>query len=281
MSDKGKTAKLTHGSNVMIVNDSKITLEAPVKVIGGRTMIPLRAFTENVIDKKVFIDRGLIIISDSVFLNAETDKIMVDQIIGKIFDPQAIKPVIYPIPTPLAVPIPISKCIELFVDKFDNKLSMDQFIDKRFLAIDGTNAYGYFAKDKGRLRRTDNVYELPSGSPYAFGTYKTERDITGFSSTVFYTAPVYKTDYDLIFSVSSDNINFEKIKVKKSTIADTKSIHPGAYLIFSTENESPIPAGNKYLRIEWYNSFGKPDREPRWSPQIGDIEIYLDKNSKK
>lgn len=279
VSDKGKKAELKLRSNIMTVHDSKITLDVSVNIIGGRTLIPLRALAENVLDKKVFYDRALIVISDSVFLNVNTDKMLIDMIIGDLFDANAIKPVVFPIPTPIPKPIPISKATEKFVETFTNDTSLPQFISKRYVCIDGLGAYTWLANDRGRLRRTDNAYQLTIGSPYANGIYKTERDITGFKATVFYTAPGYNPEYDMLFYVSSDNVNFKQVQVKKIPVVDTKSYHPGAYLIFTTENESPIPTGNRYLKIEWFNSFGKPDREPRWSPQVGDIEVYLNKSS--
>jgi len=81
--------KFTIGSNEMIVNDEKRPIDKDndkiiAKTENDRTLIPVRALLE-AIGKKVFYDRGLIVISDKENIyNAETDKAILDGIIAKL-----------------------------------------------------------------------------------------------------------------------------------------------------------------------------------------------------
>jgi len=62
---KDKVIKITARSSKMIVNGNEIVLDVPAEVIQNRLFIPLRKLVEEVLDKKVFYERGLIIISDN------------------------------------------------------------------------------------------------------------------------------------------------------------------------------------------------------------------------
>lgn len=78
-----KIVKLTLGSNRMYVNDKEVTLDVPAQSIGDRIYIPLRRLAEDALGKKVFFDRGLIIISDIENIFAPTsEKEWIDEIIS-------------------------------------------------------------------------------------------------------------------------------------------------------------------------------------------------------
>ena len=87
--NENSVVKFIVGSNEMIVNDEKRPIDAEndkiiAKTENDRTLIPVRALLE-AIGKKVFYDRGLIIISDNENIyNAETDKTVLDGIISKL-----------------------------------------------------------------------------------------------------------------------------------------------------------------------------------------------------
>lgn len=77
-----KIVKLTLGSNRMYVNDKEVTLDVPAQSIGDRIYIPLRRLAEDALGKKVFFDRGLIVISDIENIFAPTsEKEWIDEII--------------------------------------------------------------------------------------------------------------------------------------------------------------------------------------------------------
>jgi uncharacterized secreted protein with C-terminal beta-propeller domain len=84
MTFKGKILKLVLGSNKLQDKNTEYALEAPAEKINNRTYIPLRAVTE-AFGKKVFYDRGLIIISskDKIF-DTFKEKGLVDEVIAKV-----------------------------------------------------------------------------------------------------------------------------------------------------------------------------------------------------
>ena len=60
----GRTIKITASCNSMVVNGQKVDLDVPAESINGRLFIPIRKFVEEGLNKKVFFDSNLIIISD-------------------------------------------------------------------------------------------------------------------------------------------------------------------------------------------------------------------------
>lgn len=77
----GITAELQIGNGTMVINNNDVTLDASAEIINGRTFVPLRRLAEDVLGKKVFYDRGLIIISDTENI---FDKILEKEIIDEI-----------------------------------------------------------------------------------------------------------------------------------------------------------------------------------------------------
>ena len=79
-----KVVTITLNQNVIKINDEEITIDVPAQTFQDRTMLPLRAFVEQVMGMKVFWDdRGLIVISESEILNAEQDADVISQLIQK------------------------------------------------------------------------------------------------------------------------------------------------------------------------------------------------------
>ncbi len=80
----GKSYHFTQGSDKMAVGQSKLDLGAEVQSYKGRTFVPLDTFVE-ILGKKAFYDRGLIIISDeeNVFDPAK-DKELINDWIRKL-----------------------------------------------------------------------------------------------------------------------------------------------------------------------------------------------------
>ena len=76
------TALLKPGRNVMALNNNPVELDVPPEIIEGRTYLPLRRLVEDVLDKNIFYDRNVIIISekDKVF-DKDADKTIVDDLI--------------------------------------------------------------------------------------------------------------------------------------------------------------------------------------------------------
>ncbi|HEX9061980.1 MAG TPA: beta-propeller domain-containing protein, partial [Clostridia bacterium] len=81
---------LVLGSNEMKVGERRIKLDTEAKSVNGRTFIPLRAMVE-AIGKKVFYDRGLIVISDvENIYDANKDKEKLDGLIASINRPPVV-----------------------------------------------------------------------------------------------------------------------------------------------------------------------------------------------
>lgn len=81
---RDKTVELAIGSQEMKVNGTAVNLEVPAEIINERTFIPLRQLTE-ALGKKVFYDRGLIVISDrdNIF-DGEKEKLVIDEVIARV-----------------------------------------------------------------------------------------------------------------------------------------------------------------------------------------------------
>jgi len=81
---KGKKIKMVVGQKGLDINGKQIELEVAAKTMNSRTLVPFRAISE-ALGKKVFYDRGLIIISDKDNLfNPKTEKTILDGIISKV-----------------------------------------------------------------------------------------------------------------------------------------------------------------------------------------------------
>lgn len=79
-----KELKLVIGSKTMQVGKEKISLDAAPEISEGRTFLPLRSISE-ALGKKVFYDRGLIVISDNEnIFDTSTEKAIIDELISKV-----------------------------------------------------------------------------------------------------------------------------------------------------------------------------------------------------
>lgn len=79
-----KTIKFTANNNTMLIDNNKIELDVPAKILNGRMLVPLRALAENGLGKQVFYDKGLIVISDT---QKTMDDKKVNQLITKFNSP--------------------------------------------------------------------------------------------------------------------------------------------------------------------------------------------------
>lgn len=79
-----KQVQLKTGSSKMLLGTKEVNLEVSAEVQNGRMLVPLRALAE-AFGKKVFYDKGLIVISDTEkILNPESDKNEIDTLITKV-----------------------------------------------------------------------------------------------------------------------------------------------------------------------------------------------------
>ena len=81
---ENKELKLVVGNKTMQVGKEKVDLEVAPEIAEGRTFLPLRSIAE-ALGKKVFYDRGLIVISDyEAIFDTSGEKTMIDEVISKV-----------------------------------------------------------------------------------------------------------------------------------------------------------------------------------------------------
>lgn len=79
-----KTVQFTLGVPQMLINGREVTIECGPEIVNGRTFVPVRAISE-ALGKKVFYNRGLIVLSDKNNLfNPATEKTLIDTLIAKV-----------------------------------------------------------------------------------------------------------------------------------------------------------------------------------------------------
>ena len=79
---KNKVVKIVLDKAEIDIDGSITPIDVPAQSIEGRTMLPLRAFVETVMGKKIFWDsRGLIVITDTEMLTIEKDSKIIDKLI--------------------------------------------------------------------------------------------------------------------------------------------------------------------------------------------------------
>jgi len=76
--------KLVIGSKIMIADKEEVPLEVAPEIVEGRTFLPLRSIAE-ALGKKVFYDRGLIVISEKEYIfDITSEKEIIDEVIAKV-----------------------------------------------------------------------------------------------------------------------------------------------------------------------------------------------------
>lgn len=79
-----KSYKFTQGSDTMTAGNTKYSLGVAVQAMQGRTFVPLDKFVE-ILGKKAFYDRGLIIISNEMnVFDTDKDKALISEWIAKL-----------------------------------------------------------------------------------------------------------------------------------------------------------------------------------------------------
>lgn len=79
-----KTYRFQQGSNILTVGDARYELDIPVQTVKDKTFVPLGKFVE-ILGKKAFYDRGLIIISDTDnIVNPVSDKAVISELVAKL-----------------------------------------------------------------------------------------------------------------------------------------------------------------------------------------------------
>ncbi len=121
------------------------------------------------------------------------------------------------------------------------------------------------------------VKQDDSGSPLTseYIVYKMDADITGFSLDCLHVNGLGNGETDVKVYVSADKTDWTPVPVKASEQTFNEDIFINfdmAYWLMSTvSNQSSIPAGNRYIKIE-LTAFTKPD-SCTWNTVIDTVRI--------
>lgn len=230
----GKVLKLVIGDKTIQVGKEKVLLDVAPEINEGRTFLPLRGISEAV-GKKVFYDRGLIIISDDEdIFNPATEKSMIDKVISRVNN------------------LPVVGSIETLAKLMENSASSYDRLYRGGIMLEAQAAQ---ATDDGVGAPAASKSESNSG-----GAGEQQSDYSGTNLQVqgVDEADVVKTDGQYIYQVNND-----RIVVAKAYPADKMEIV--SVLDFTDDNFTPQEI---YLNGDFLVATGS------FYEKIGDIVPY-------
>ncbi|NLD46935.1 MAG: copper amine oxidase [Clostridiaceae bacterium] len=201
----GKIISLVVGGKTMKAGNKSIELDVAAQINDGRTYLPLRALAE-ALGKKVFYDRGLIVISDmdNIF-DAGKDKSMIDEVIAKVNN------------------LPVVGSYEELQKLFESKGAYNGYYDMdlafAFEQILTTNSIDNSGMERKSLEAAPSASKATDegSAAGASGDYSTTNiQVEGVDE-----ADVVKTDGDYIYQVNNNRIII--IKAYDSVSEDTYS----------------------------------------------------------
>ena len=156
----GKNVKLTSNDKTMLIDDKKIDMDEPAQIINDRMLVPLRALAENALDKEVFYDNGLIVISSS---KTSLDSKNVQDIIARFDDSQS------PFSYQVSEPVKGDMIAVIKTNYGDIKIRL--FYEDAPLAVENfvrLSQKGYY--DGLTFHRVINNFMIQGGDPNGNGT---------------------------------------------------------------------------------------------------------------
>ena len=208
-----KELKLVVGNKSMQVGKETVPLEVAPEIVEGRTFLPLRSIAE-ALGKKVFYDRGLIVISDSESIfNASTEKAIIDEVIEKVNN--------------LPVVGSLEVLEELMKNSRENDYGLHYMVDAVFAStMNESSAKLRGDSESADLAKNAIAYDIDSGSQ------QTDYSTTNIQVQGVDEADVVKTDGKYIYQVNND-----RIIVAKAYPADEMNIV--GIVDFSDNNFTP------------------------------------------
>lgn len=205
--------KLVIGNKSMQVGKETVPLEVAPEIVEGRTFLPLRSIAE-ALGKKVFYDRGLIVISDSESIfNASTEKAIIDEVIEKVNN--------------LPVVGSLEVLEELMKNSRENDYGLHYMVDAVFASTMNENIAKFRGdSESAELAKNAIAYDIDSGSQ------QTDYSTTNIQVQGVDEADVVKTDGKYIYQVNND-----RIIVAKAYPADEMNIV--GIVDFSDKNFTP------------------------------------------
>lgn len=245
---KNKKITMVMGKKVLSANGKEFPLEVSAKEINNRTFVPFRAIAE-AFGKKVFYDRGLIVISDKDNLfNSKTEKSLLDGIISKVNNLPAV-----------GSEANLKKIIEKFKTNQNSKeyISFDRMVSATAQSAKSMNT----AKNE----------TLGGSSDYS----KTNVQVEGVDE-----ADIVKTDGKYIYQVNRQRIVVAEVypadnmKVRSTVEFTDKSFNPSEIYV---DGNKMIVIGSTYQTISCKTQAAVKDgdyRCPSYSPQFAKAIVY-------
>lgn len=204
----GKKASIVIGSDKMKIDNSEVILDIPAEIINNKTFIPLRQLSI-ALGKKVFYDRGLIILSDRDNLfNTATEKDSIDELISRVNN--------------LPVVGSIETLKELLKKSQDNNPNVGVLKKEKALINNADMKAADSAVPQSEAQESKQLATVPS-SDYS----TTNIQVQGVDE-----ADIVKTDGEYIYQV-----NRQRVVVAKAYPAENLEI--SSTLSFTDKNFSP------------------------------------------
>lgn len=231
---ENRIVKLVIGSNQMKVGKSEVTLDVAAEILNNRTYVPLRKLVE-ALGKKVFYDRGLIIVSskDNLF-NTVTEKTLIDGVISKVND------------------LPVVGSYKVLTDLLKNSSAGNAAHGGPMLFTRNGTAFKTMAQDES-AQKADSAAAAP-------GDYSTTNvQVEGVDE-----ADIVKTDGEYIYQVNKQSIvvaraypaeNMEVLSILK--FSDSKFTPQELYLY----GQRLVVIGSSYDDVPVYRDESKDTRE--------------------
>ena len=193
-----KSYKFTHGSKTMMAGNIRYSLDIAVQTIKGRTFVPLNKFLE-ILGKKAFYDRGLIIISSkkNVFDRIK-DKDLISEWIPKL--------------SYLPIVGSHDKLMSLIEEGQKNGVNRYGGIMKKSFSFDESTTQNSAKAKDGVIASAATATEAVAGSESGLEDYSaTNVQVQGVDE-----GDIVKTDGDYIYQVNKQRVVITKVNSPQS-----------------------------------------------------------------
>jgi uncharacterized secreted protein with C-terminal beta-propeller domain len=214
----GLSCKFTQGSATMLLGTGKYSLGVAVQAYKGRTFVPLDKLAE-LVGKKAFYDRGLIVISDRDTFDKVKDKALVSEWIAKL--------------SYLPVVGTRDKLMSLLQQAMENgELRYGGNLKNGMLAVDNAAVQNSGARE-GAVAATVESAATAAKDEAASDQSKADYSSTNVQVQGVDEGDIVKTDGSYIYQ-----INKQRVAIIKATPAESMKV--ASILNYSDKNISPL-----------------------------------------
>ena len=257
-----KVVKFVVGSKKMKVGKKDVELDAAAMISEGRTYLPLRSLVE-ALGKKVFYDRGLIVIgNDENIFDKTKEKLMIDEVISKVNN------------------LPVVGSYEVLEKLLQNSNSYSANYDRGWVMEDLVASEAVAVPEsKQSLQKSKSDDSAASGSSSNTKSSEASSASKDYSTTNVQVqgvdeADVVKTDGEYVYQVNKDRIVIVKVfdesantsgKMKIMSIMDFRNdnFNPDELYIYS---KYLIAVGSYYEDAKYDSSEAKEKKMSRIIP---------------